>query len=825
MTHFVQAFFVAGIAATGRAFERLISAPVARACDRVRSIPVARAVERIRSVKVARAVEKIRSVPVAQTLDRLRSVPVARAFGRRLRSVPGARSLHETGVFAVAALKPQKRHGQRVLIHEILTLQLVITAIIGALAIAGLYWGGQWVLQDNYSRWALQWTEDLNELGAPLYLPDDNEVLVRLESFIDKYPEIQRVTYYRENGSVMHSIFNGEPERNRAGQLERDKARELISLVGTQTPYHIERSFANVRAFEILAPVWTESIATDGLFDFDPAADANQKSVELIGFVGLNLDFMLFHDRLLANIKIAISILLLLLLISGYLGRRSLQRALSAISDLQHPISELAKGNLDVEFKPAAHREISEIVEALESTASALGERDARLLKLANHDVLTGLFNRRRLIDELKKEIDNVSVNDGTSALLFIDLDQFKYVNDTCGHPAGDRLIRKVADQLKRSVDDRGFVARFGGDEFAVLANGMNKRKAGKLADNILEDMRRLAHIENSNVFHVHCSIGITMITSDKFDHNEIFAQADIACREAKASGRNRLEFYSMSAREAEKMVADVGWMAKLREAIDKDLFTLAYQPIVQISTGKITHHEVLLRMQGDNGKSIAPDAFLPAAVRFGMMAEIDSWVVTHAIAALAEYRKKHPGLRFSINLSANAFETADLAEIVQVNLERHGVPANSIIIEITESLAVRHLSYVEQQMAALRRLGCELALDDFGTGYSSFGYLQRLPMDYIKIDGCFIRDLVKNPVDQKMVRLIGEIGREAGMKTIAEYVKDGPALALLGELGIDFAQGYYIGRPEAAPTNQKSHPNSAQLEDSQTFKTGRRLI
>ena len=802
MSLFVRAFFAAGFAAIAGAFDRLVSVPVARAVERIRSIPVARAVERIHSIPVARAVERIRLVAVAQTLDRLRSVPIARVFNRA-RSVPAGRVLHDTGVFAIAALRPPKRKGQRVLIHEILTLQLVITAIIGALAIAGLYWGGQWVLQDNYSRWALQWTEDLNELGAPLYLPDDDEVLLRLESFIDKYPEIQRVTYYWENGSVMYSIFNGQPERTLVENLERDKARELITLVGTETPYEIERSFANVRAFEILAPVFTQSIASDGLFDFDPAADANDKSVELIGFVGLKLDFMLFHDRLLANIKIAISILLLLLLISGYLGRRSLQRALSAISDLQHPISELAKGNLDVEFKPAAHREISEIVEALESTAAALGERDARLLKLANHDVLTGLFNRRRLIDELKKEIDNVTVNDVSSALLFIDLDQFKYVNDTCGHPAGDRMIRKVADQLKRSVDDKGIVSRFGGDEFAVLANGMNKRKAKKLAESILDDMRRLAHIENDNVFHIHCSIGITMITSDKSDHNEIFAQADIACREAKASGRNRLEFYSMSEREAEKMVADVGWMTKMREAIDNDLFMLRYQQIAQISTGQITHHEVLLRMRGENDKTVAPDAFLPAAVRFGLMAEIDSWVITHAIAALAEYRKKQRGLRFSINLSANAFETEDLADIVQVNLEKHGVPANSIIIEITESLAVRHLSYVEQQMAALRRLGCELALDDFGTGYSSFGYLQRLPMDYIKIDGCFIRDLVKNPVDQKMVRLIGEIGREAGMRTIAEYVKDGPALALLGELGIDFAQGYYIGRPEESPTKK----------------------
>ncbi len=261
-----------------------------------------------------------------------------------------------------------------------------------------------------------------------------------------------------------------------------------------------------------------------------------------------------------------------------------------------------------------------------------------------------------------------------------------------------------------------------------------------------------------------------------------------------------------MSEREAERMVADVGWVSKLREAIDNDLFVLRYQPIVHIATGQVTHHEVLLRMVSESGRTIAPDAFLPAAVRFGLMAEIDSWMVEHALLEMARYRLERPDLRFSINLSANAFETQDLTEFVQLHLERNNIPPKSVIFEITESLAVRHLSSVERQIASLRELGCELALDDFGTGYSSFSYLQRLPVDYIKIDGVFIRDLVKNRVDQKMVRLIGEIGQEAGMQIIAEYVQSGPTLALLGELGIDFAQGYYIGRPASAPT-RKSMP------------------
>jgi len=728
------------------------------------------------------------------------------------------------GYDALSKLRPA-RGGKRVLINEILSLQIIITAIIGTLAIAGLYWGGQWVLQDNYSRWAMQWTQELNELGAPLFMPNDDEAILRLESFIDKYPEIDQVTYYKEDGSVMFEIQNpAEPEAQSALQPATDSEHESVGeemlgelndLVGAEAPYIVLTSFLNARAFEILAPVWTDSISSDGLFSFDLSAEGSSSAADLIGFVGLELDFSLFHNRLLTNIKIAISILLVLLVASGVVARRYLAHALTAISDLQEPIAELAKGNLAVEFKPAEHREISEIVEALETTASALGERDARLLRLANHDGLTGLFNRRRLVEELKKEIDNVTVNDSSSALLFIDLDQFKYVNDTCGHPAGDRLIRKVADQLKRTVNTGGVVARFGGDEFTVLVNNVDKAKAKTAAEKLLEDMRRLAHIEDGHIFHVHCSIGIAMIQSDKYDHDELIAQADIACREAKENGRNRLRFYSMSENEAEKIVADVGWVSKLRDAIDNDDFALRFQPIVHIATGRITHHEVLLRLKADDNKMIAPDAFLPAAVRFGLMGEIDSWLVKNAILVLAEYRQDRPDLRFSINLSANAFETDDLTGYIDSHLKKNNVPPSAVIFEITESLAVRHLNYVEKQIDSLRKLGCELALDDFGTGYSSFSYLQRLPVDYIKIDGCFIRELVKNPVDQKMVRLIGEIGQEAGMKTIAEYVQGGPTLALLAELGIDLAQGYFIGRPTSVPTT-KSMPIPINLKKRQ---------
>jgi len=696
--------------------------------------------------------------------------------------------------------------GQRVLVHEILTLQILITAVIGALAIAALYWGGQWVLQKNYSRWATQWTQELHELGAPLYLPYDEEVTLRLESYIDKYQEINQVSYYRLDGSRLKTVSNSSQSGPGSsapvvGQPMSDELlAEVSGLIGAEQPYLMFNSLMDVQAFEIYAPIWTASIENDGLFDFDPLAEESEASMELVGFVGLGLNFAEFHNNLLKNIQLAILALLVLLIVSGFFGRMLLRRALRAISDLQHPIAELAKGNMKVAFKPAAHREISEIVEALESTVLALDERDAKLLRLANHDQMTGLYNRRRFVEELEKELSQKSRVRPRGALFFVDLDQFKYVNDTCGHPAGDRLIQKVADCLVRSVGDHVMVARFGGDEFAILARDISKRKARDLAEKILEDMRQLTHIENKTVIHVHCSIGVTMIPTGDVKQDDVIAQADIACRESKASGRNRATFYRVSKRETEQMVEDVGWMRKLREAIDQNLFLLRFQPIVDIATGETSHHEVLVRLKMDDDKIVSPDMFLPAAIRFGLMAEIDAWMIDHAIEAYSHHCQNDDTLRFAINLSANAFETENLSSYVQSRLDEYGVAPSKIMFEITENLAVRHLSHVEKQITSLREMGCEVALDDFGKGYSSLGYLQQLSVDYIKIDGAFIRNLAKNTVDQKMVRLIAEIGREAGMKTIAEYVQNGPVFSLLAELGVDYAQGFYVGKPAAVP-------------------------
>ncbi|MDJ0940934.1 MAG: sensor domain-containing phosphodiesterase [Woeseiaceae bacterium] len=698
----------------------------------------------------------------------------------------------------VGALR-MRTPGKRVLVHEILSIQILSATIVGTLAIAALYWGGQWVLQDNYSRWALQWTAELNELGSPLYLSDDSEALIRLESFVERYPEIDRVAYYDRDGSSLYSVDNDAdiaPLKN----LSDDVLEEASAAIGSDEPYLLSGSVIDPRQFEILAPVWTEAIADDGLFDFDPTAPERNATTELVGFVGIHLDFVLFHDRLLTNIRAAIMVLVVLLVLFALYGRWTLQKALRSISELERPIRELAKGNLDVKFQPAEHREISDIVEALETTATALSERDAELLELANHDSLTGLFNRRRFVEELRLDLTRIMNKGGTSALFFIDLDQFKYVNDLCGHPAGDRLIRKVADELSRSIPENAIVARFGGDEFAVLLRAANEVDARDSAELILTNMRRMAHIENEHVFHVHCSIGVAIASGINLHADELIAQADIACREAKSAGRNRVRFFDFDDTGESRVDKEVGWMNRLRSALDEDGFELRFQPINEIRSGQTTHHEVLIRARAEDGQLVSPDAFLPAAVRFGLMTEIDLWMIRHAAMAYAEHVTEHPDLHFSINISANAFESENLPRYVRKTFNEFGVPPKNVILEITESLAIRRPVHVERQIAALRAMGCKLALDDFGTGYSSFSYLQKIDCDYLKIDGAFVVGLLDSPVDQKVIRLIADIGREAGMKVIAEYVQNAESLALLEELGVDMAQGYFVGRPSRVP-------------------------
>jgi diguanylate cyclase (GGDEF)-like protein len=685
---------------------------------------------------------------------------------------------------------------RRTLVAEILSLQVLLTACAGVFAIAGLYWSAHNLLVENVDRWALQWVDELEELGAPLYLDDPIYAFIDVERFANRYPELVRVSWFDSSGEAINTIDSRESQKSPAS-LSSEVVADLEKRVGSERAHLLHRGDRS-GDFIIQSVLWTEQFSGDGLLGLD--SDLGQAETRTIGFLELQLDFSTHFEQITASVRLASIVLFCVVIALVLVSNRILTRSLRSLSRLQAPIKRLAQGELDVNFPETQHKEIASIIDTLKSTAETLRERDARLTRLANHDALTGLFNRYRFVAELDRELQRVDRVSQQSAVLFIDLDQFKYVNDTCGHPAGDNLLISAAELLRRCVRETDCIARFGGDEFAILLRNVSRSEAKQIASEINNRMRNFAHVEEDDAFQLQCSIGVTLFKSARRTSDELLAHADLACHEAKRRGRNRVEFFKISAKDAEQMKEDVSWTRRIKQALIDDLFVLHYQPIVHIASGKATHYEVLLRLQLPDGKIISPGEFLPAAERFGLMPDIDQWVIGHAIESLAIHRRENPDLRFTINLSAPAFEMPDLHLKVREVLKRHDVPGEALVFEITEQVAIRNFEDAEKQLHELKEMGCGVAIDDFGTGYSSFSHLKRFRFDYLKIDGSFVEELASSPLDQTMVRLFADIGTGLGVRTVAEFVTDAQTYSLLASYGIDYAQGFHIGRPAALP-------------------------
>ena len=697
-------------------------------------------------------------------------------------------------------VEPESRKpvpSRRSLITDILTVQFLITGAITLIALAGLTWTSGAVIQNNLTYWAEQWAGELNELGAPFYLRDAADAILDVERFVQKYPEILSVTWYKPDGSVLRSIDKNGPVTASASPLSGVARAELSARAGVSPAYLLKEDLERNRRFRLSGPIWVESFSSDGLFGLNP--DDAKTNVKLLGFVAVDIDFSDYQSLFLKRLGLASVALVALLLSSWIAGRALLKRALRPLAELQEPLRQIAGGTTEVKFPATRHKETQAIVTALADTLLALQKREQYLLHIANHDSLTGLYSRHRLVSELDDEIASCAETGKRSALCFVDLDQFKYINDTCGHPAGDQLLRLAAQQLRAAVRNDDFVARFGGDEFVILLRDVSRSQARAIGEQVLSQMRNLTHAEQGHVFHLQCSIGIAGITSSRFTTHELIAQADMACQTAKANGRNRIEFYNISTKQSERMMQDVQWMQRIRHALENNELLLYYQPLLHIPTGTVSHYEALLRLRTNRGL-IGPQKFLPAMARFGLMAEIDQWVVEHAIRALAEFSKGGRKFRLSVNLSTLAFENELFASGVQHLLKEYGVSGDQVCFEITELMAVRFAVKTDKQIEMLRDLGCRIAVDDFGTGYSSFSYLKRLPVDYLKIDGSFIKELTRSRVDQSLVQMIGEVAKAAGLETVAEYVENAAVLKLLTKYGIDYAQGFHIGRAVSGP-------------------------
>ena len=678
---------------------------------------------------------------------------------------------------------------------EVLAAQLAVAVAVGLAALLGFTVITSTVVESNLLRWASSWAGQLDELGAPLYLGDETAALVDMDRFIASYPEVVQVALYGSDGVRVATVGNGGDNIAPLPALNPDLVASLEALA-RQTPPGMVTAELGDRRFLLHGPIAVKSLAGEDLLDFDP--DTAESTVNLLGFVSLELDFSPYLSALAPRLAAGAAVLAVLIL-AGWAGsRRLLKRALHPLAALQQPLEALGRGQMDVELPQPRHRELATIVHVLRSTIDALKQREQHLLHLASRDSLTGLYNRYRLMQELADEIELCRNADRTSALLFIDLDQFKYVNDTGGHAAGDNLLITAGQQIRASVRKRDLVARFGGDEFIVLLRDIKRREARQVAALVLESMRTVTHTERDRVFHLQCSIGVAIISSARHSPEEVLTHGDLACQAAKRRGRNRVEVYRISSKEDEQMAEDVRWMRQIRESLENDSFELHFQPLMHVATGKIDHYEALLRLRTEDGL-VGPSTFLPAAARFGLMSEVDFWVIEHAIRTLAELGPDESDLKLSVNVSGYALEETALVPRIKTLLGTHGVSGDRLVLELTEHLAVRFATDTDRRLEQLRSLGCALAIDDFGTGYSSFSYLKRLPVDYLKIDGSFVRNMARDKVDQAMVRMTAELAREMRLRTVAEYVQSEAVMKLIAKYGIDYAQGSYIGR--AKPT------------------------
>jgi diguanylate cyclase (GGDEF)-like protein len=448
---------------------------------------------------------------------------------------------------------------------------------------------------------------------------------------------------------------------------------------------------------------------------------------------------------------------------------------------------------------------LADVVMRLVADIAARRDAEESLSWQATHDTLTELANRREFEAVLARHLESARTNGRHHAVLYIDLDQFKVVNDTCGHLAGDALLRQLASALEGRMRRGDCLARLGGDEFGVLLEDCDLLHAQRVAAQLLAGIRAFRFAWEGQVFSLSASIGVAEVTAESRDLEGVLSAADTACFLAKDKGRNQVQVYRADDAEVTSRHGEMSWYSRLTRSLEENRFLLHCQRVVPLSnTGQSEYLELLLRMRDESGRIVPPTAFIPAAERYHLMGRIDGWVVKRALECLSRHSasmsRRLTLPRFGINLSGMSLGDPAFAEFVHEQFERTGVPGDRVCFEITETAAISNLDNAARSMRRLRALGCRFALDDFGSGLSSFAYLKSLPVDYLKIDGSYVRGSGQDAVDHAVIDAIHRLARAVGARTIAESVEDAASFERLRALGIEFGQGYGIHRPEPYP-------------------------
>jgi len=417
----------------------------------------------------------------------------------------------------------------------------------------------------------------------------------------------------------------------------------------------------------------------------------------------------------------------------------------------------------------------------------------------AAHDALTGLFNRSEFERRLELALSSAKTQNQQHALCYLDLDRFKIVNDTCGHIAGDELLRQVTTLLQSQVRFSDILARLGGDEFGILLEACSLESALRIANRLVQCIQEFRFVWQDKTFQIGVSIGLVVINIDTQNMKTAVSAADAACYVAKNKGRSRVHIYQADHSELARATSEIQWVTRIIQALQENRFCLYYQPIVPTSPTESSgeHYEVLLRLVDEMGNLVLPMAFIPAAERYNVMQAIDRWVIRTLFATQGQhYREVGCDCLYAINLSGASVNDEQFIEFLHEQFTLHQIPPALICFEITETVAISNMGKAPQFIQAVRELGCRFALDDFGSGMSSFIYLKNLPVDYLKIDGSFVKNIVHEPIDLAMVEAINQIGHVMGIKTIAEFVENQDILEKITAIGVDYAQGYGIAQP-----------------------------
>ena len=450
----------------------------------------------------------------------------------------------------------------------------------------------------------------------------------------------------------------------------------------------------------------------------------------------------------------------------------------------------------------------------------------------ATHDSLTGLLNRREFENRVKQAIDNARTEDVRHAVCYVDLDNFKVVNDTSGHFAGDELLKQLTIKLRMELREADTLARLGGDEFGILLEGCSMENAREPAEAIRKVVEDFRFVWDNRSFRIGASIGLVQITQDSGTLTDLLSAADSACYIAKDQGRNRVHVYQPDDEAVSERHGQMQWVQRIQDVLEQDRFRLFFQPIAKLNRAanekNLTHGEVLLRMLDENNKIVGPGSFIPAAERYQLMPAIDRWVVSNTFQVLALDKEKVNDHVSSccINLSGQSLSDIRFMDFLIDEINNSGVPPEILVFEITETAVIANLCNASKLIYTLREMGCRFALDDFGVGLSSFGYLKNLAVDYLKLDGCFVKNMVSDNIDHAMVQAINQIGHTMDIKTIAEFVEDEATLEAVRSVGVDYAQGYVIAKPmpiEIALYNEPVDVGTTAEEQEQPvqLKTG----